>query len=346
MKIRKIIISVSIVSIFFQSCEKIFIGKEEDNNAVKNFDLVWKNFDERYGMFESKNIDWQKQYDTYRPMLNENSSEAELYNVLTAMLKIFNDNHVELNTTNKNLPTFRSGILGNPPFTFQEDFRLDVIKQNYVPNLIEESPDISYGKIKNLNIGYISISQAYDSYPKAKKIIDKIINDLLDTKGIIIDIRSHKGGMDYLGQYIAGKFATSKKLFMTSRKKNGPAHDQFAKTVNWYVEPTGNMQYKKPVIVLTSRFTTSAGETFTLAMKQNENVKQVGDTTSGAFSDNMTTEMYNGWTYSIATGDYRAANGLSYESIGLAPDYFVVSKKLELNLGQDIALDKAIQLLN
>ena len=155
MKTNIIFIWIIILGLFMQSCEKTLIGKEEPNNAINNFELVWKTFDERYGMFEVKNINWQQQYDIYRPMLNENSSDPDLYNVLTSMLKILNDNHVTLNTTDENLPTFRSGILGNHPYKFQEDFNIGVIKQYYVPNLIEESNDISYGTIDNVNLGYI-----------------------------------------------------------------------------------------------------------------------------------------------------------------------------------------------
>jgi C-terminal processing protease CtpA/Prc len=80
-------------------------------------------------------------------------------------------------------------------------------------------------------------------------------------------------------------------------------------------------------------------------MKQNENVEQLGDTTSGAFSDQISTEMYNGWGYSIAVGDYRAADGLSYEGIGLAPDYLIVASKTELDNGQDKPLEMAIDKL-
>lgn len=334
-----------ILCILNLSCEKSFIGNELPDNAVNNFELVWKNFDERYGLFEAKNINWQLQYETYRPMLNDNSDNTDLYNVLSSMLKVLNDNHVSVHTTDKNLATIRSGSLGNAPYRFQEDFDLDVVKENYVSNLRAESGDISFGLINNEQIGYIIVFRADESLSKTQKVIDGIIDDLKDVKGIIVDIRTHSGGYDYLGQYIAGKFATSKKLFMTSKRKNGPGHNDFTEPVNWYVEPNGDFQYTKPVILLTSRFTISSGETFALAMKQNENVSQLGDTTSGAFSDQISTEMYNGWIYSISVGDYRAANGLSYEGVGLAPDSLIVSTKPELNNGYDRLLEAAVQRL-
>lgn len=341
----KPVIGLAAVGLLLNGCEKTIIGTEEPDNPIQNFELVWKIFDEHYGMFEVKNIDWGKEYQLYRPLLNEHSSDADLYAVLTSMLKIFNDNHVTLHTTDRHLPTFRSGILGNPPYSFQEDFNVDVIINSYVPNLKEESGDISYGIIAPYNIGYILIFRAEESLSKTENTIDQIIEKLKDTKGIIVDIRPHSGGYDYLGQYIAGKFAASKKLYMTSKRKNGPAHTDFTETLNWYVEPTGESQYLKKVILITSRFTMSGAETFALAMKQNDQIKQLGDTTSGAFSDQITTEMYNGWLLSLSVGDYRAADGLSYEGIGLAPDYYIVATKAELDLGQDKPLELAIDKL-
>jgi len=345
MKNKTIAIGFFLIMLFFQSCEKHFIGEEKSDNAINNFELVWKTFDEHYGMFEVKGIDWQQQFDIYRPQLTEISTNSDLYNVLTSMLSVLNDNHVTLYTTDKNLKTFRSGILGSDPYKFQQDFDEEVIRENYVSNLNEASNDLSYGTVDSLNIGYILIFRAAESLSKTKKAIDEIIDELQDTQGIIVDIRNHSGGYDYLGQYIAGKFASSQKLFMTSKRKNGPAHDDFTETVNWYIEPSGDSQYIKPVVLLTSRFSMSAAETFALAMNENVNVTQVGDTTSGAFSDQISFDMYNGWVFSVSVGDYRAANGVSYEGIGIAPDYFVVSTKQELEVGQDKALEKAIDLL-
>lgn len=341
----KPVVVLAVVGLLLHGCEKTIIGTEETNNPINNFELVWKYFDEHYGMFEVKGIDWGKQYQIYRPLLNEQSSDADLYAVLTSMLKIFNDNHVTLHTTERHLPTFRSGILGNPPYSFQEDYNVDVIKKNYAPNLKEASNDLSYGTIDPYNIGYIIIFRAEESLSKTENTIDQIIEKLEDTKGIIVDIRPHSGGYDYLGQYIAGKFAASKKLYMTSKRKKGPAHADYTETLNWYVEPTGESQYLNKVILITSRFTMSAAETFALAMKQNEQIKQLGDTTSGAFSDEITTEMFNGWVLSLSVGDYRAADGLSYEGIGLAPDYYIVATKAELDLGQDKPLELAIEKL-
>ena len=38
-----------------------------DRDPEKNFEELWKTFRDRYPFFELRNVDWKKQYDTYRP---------------------------------------------------------------------------------------------------------------------------------------------------------------------------------------------------------------------------------------------------------------------------------------
>jgi C-terminal processing protease CtpA/Prc len=133
---------------------------------------------------------------------------------------------------------------------------------------------------------------------------------------------------------------------MTTRKRNGPKRNEFTAAEEWYVEPTGKSQYTKPVVLLTSRFTQSAGETFSLAMNEMEHVTLMGDTTAGSYSDNPTTEMYNGWMFSLSIGDYRAADGKSYEGIGTAPDVWIRTSRQDLLNEKDPALEKAVEHLS
>jgi len=168
---------------------------------------------------------------------------------------------------------------------------------------------------------------------------------LNDTKGIVVDIRDNPGGNDATAQYVAGRFAASRHLYMNVRKKNGPGHFDFTNVIPWHVEPTGGTRYIKPVILLTSRWTESAGETFTLAMNELENITQMGDYTSGGFSDNIARELPNGWFYFMSIGDYRAADGESYEGIGIQPEIELVNSKEDILSSTDKVLEKAIEML-
>jgi C-terminal processing protease CtpA/Prc len=165
---------------------------------------------------------------------------------------------------------------------------------------------------------------------------------LKDTKGLIIDIRNHGGGDDEVSRYISGFFAADKKLFMTVRKRNGKARTQFTAPQYWYVEPAAKGTYTKPIMLLTTRWTASAGETFTWAMNTQAHVQQMGDTTAGGFSDVISRELPNGWLYFVPVGDYRNANGESEEGRGVAPKIFMINTKEDILSGTDKVLEAAI----
>jgi C-terminal processing protease CtpA/Prc len=329
------------------SCEEELVGMERANTPTNNFEIFWKTFDSHYGLFDVKYIDWKKIYDEFRPQVSDEMSDAQLYDVLTRMIVLLNDNHVNLYPTNGELVVFPGGILRYQDGSLtvlkvQKDYALDVVK-NYVTGFIELTPNLKYGHLEN-NIGYINFSGT-DTRKSLEKNMGKILNDLRDTQGLVIDIRGNYGGVDAVSQYMAGYFSAERKLYMTSRKRNGLLHSDFTEAAEWYVSPTGNEQYTKPIMLLTSRFTQSAGETFALAMNELNHVTLVGDTTAGSFSDNPNFEMYNGWMFSVSVGDYRAADGLSYEGRGIAPDVWGVTTKNELLSGKDALLEKAMQLL-
>lgn len=328
------------------SCEEELIGQEKANTPVNNFEHFWKTFDTHYGLFEVKQIDWQSIYNQYRPQVNDQMTDEQLYHVLTSMIVLLNDNHVNLYPTNGELPVFPGGVIRYKDgeltiLKVQEDYALDVVR-NYVNDLKELSPNLRYGLMEN-NIGYLNLTGT-DSRKDTEKNMEKALDALRNTQSLIIDVRGHYGGMDAISQFVAGRFTTESKLYMTSKKRNGPGHSDFTEVTEWYCAPTGNFQYTKSIILLTSRFTQSAGETFTLAMNELNHVTLLGDTTAGGFSDNPNFELPNGWIFSLSVGDYRAANGISYEGVGIAPDEIKVTTKSDLLAGKDPALEKAIEL--
>ena len=75
----QLIISITVFALLFSSCDKMFLGDQEENDPVNNFNYVWNDVNETYGPFCVKNIDWEEIYHIYSANLNENSTDAELY---------------------------------------------------------------------------------------------------------------------------------------------------------------------------------------------------------------------------------------------------------------------------
>jgi carboxyl-terminal processing protease len=349
---RTIIRNLALLSLpllfMMASCEQELIGPQVTNTPTKNFEYFWKTFDSHYGMFDAKGIKWDEIFAQNRPRINDQLTDAELYAVLIGMMNVLNDNHLNLYPTNGELPVYPGGIFrytnGKAIITkVQEDYDLEVVKR-YLISYEQVTPNIGYGRLPD-GLSYVNV-KGTDGLKTVEKQMEKVMAFVADSKGVVIDIRAFYGGFDPVSQYVAGCFASSKKLYMTTRKRNGPAHSDFTNALEWYVEPQSTKPYTQPVIVITSPFTQSAGESFELALIQFDHVQTLGDTTAGSFSDNPNFELPNGWIFSVSVGDYRASDGKSYEGIGLVPDVLVNNRKEDLMAGKDNMLEKAMELLN
>jgi len=335
------IILLFIALLSFSSCEKIVVGEIKDSSNENNFQLLWDKFDTHYGLFFVNDVDWNAVYVNHLPQAQAAKNDQELFTVLSSMLRVLDDQHVNLYTNNPLLADFNSGH--NGPLPAREDFLFKNILDNYLIEYHEENENFGYGKLST-DIGYIHVSSQTEGLSFYKKAMDKALNDLASTKKIIFDIRDHNGGDDNVSKYIAGRFATSKNLFMTSKKRNGPEHNDFEKTLEWYVEPEGGSQYTKPVILLTTKRSISAAETLTFAMREIDYVIHMGDTTAGAFSDVVAYQLYNGWLVTISVGDYRGSDGKSYEGNGIAPQIYSKNLKADVLEGTDKTLEEAMKL--
>ncbi len=65
-------------------------------DPVLNFEKLWETFHNRYPFFDLRNVDWKKQYDTYRPRVTSLTTDDELFDIFCEMLDPLDDGHVEL----------------------------------------------------------------------------------------------------------------------------------------------------------------------------------------------------------------------------------------------------------
>jgi len=308
------------------------------SNQEKNFEYLWNTFDKRYALFVSKRIDWDALYRIYRPKVSSQTTDSGLFNIMANLLSHLNDNHVRLNSPNR---SYRSGILGTIP---EMDNFFPLVKNKYLHRYKDLPAGMFSGWLTD-SIGYFYI-QYFDDAELSASVIDGIINEFKDTKGIVIDVRENYGGEDDVGKAIADRFADKKRLYMVKRYKNGNSHNAFAVPQKWYVEPKGRIQYTKPVILLVNRFSISEAEVFTLAMRALPHVTIIGDATSGVFADVYQDTLPNGWTFRCPYNLIKDASDFCWEGIGIPADIHQTITKEDIDSGHERVLDLAIALLN
>jgi carboxyl-terminal processing protease len=334
--LKKIVIAVTVANCL-TACELMFI-EEPGESPIAIFENFWQTLNEEYAVFEERDIDWQATYDKYRPQVNMNTSDAELYEILTRMIAPIEDGHVAIMAAhhgafdaNKYLQEKIDGEL----------FDLSLIKENYLDAAKKtEEAKFVYGKIKSHNIAYIYFG---DFRADAVKL-EAMLKAFPDVNGYIVDLRHNNGGDVSYSYSFLGKFIKEDKFFLRSKTKNGRGANDYTSWFNWYLKKQ-NLYIDKPLIILTDRYTVSAAERMVMAAKTLPGIVIMGDTTNGTFGTKVSRELVNGWTYSYSIQKVEMFDGKSYEGIGLAPDIWVKNEAQEMEQGIDRTLQLAINKL-
>lgn len=240
------------------------------------------------------------------------------------------------------------------------DFKISgmVAKHYLKEDLTKNSKLIKWGKMEN-NVGYLQIKamflyadlnldnslvkengfvstymDAFNSLSSKEqiteeisgisKLMDTIIQDLKETRHIIIDVRFNGGGQDVVSLEILRKFNSSKRQVAIKKARYNKDYTQ---KIPIYLEP-GKNPYKNPVYLLTSQQSASATDMMALSSIELNNIKRIGSHTNGACSDALEKTLPNGWYYSVSNEIYTDLNNKCYENIGV-PVHF------ELNYPED-----------
>lgn len=197
-------------------------------------------------------------------------------------------------------------------------------------------------------LGYLTISQmSVDDADDDQQTtimgaaIDRAIASFGDAGHLIIDVRANSGGHDMVSLAIAGRFTDRARVAYTKHARYG-TRTTTERTV--IVQPQGVKPYLGKVLLLTSRYTASAAETFSLMMRESPSVTIIGENTSGAFSDIFFRQLPNGMFFGLSNEIYRTADGQVYEGLGVPPTIPVPFTWADLVQSKDVVLDTAVAL--
>jgi hypothetical protein len=314
------------------ACSKTFLGDDHANSPVKIFDEFWKGVDSTWPAFETKKVNWDSLYNVYRPQISTSTTNADLTKVMTDLILLLKDTHT--NVYPKNATAF-------PPYPKYPSYFYGInwIKNNYLKSFKGNSA-IAYGLVSP-SIGYIFIA-SFGNSSDQYTIIDSIIKEFGNVKGIIIDVRNNGGGSSANSETIASRFTSETRLYSFARFRIGSETKSLGDFINLEISPSGTTKFNNKVAVLTNSYSYSATEDFVLMMKSFPQVIQLGDNTGGGSETRpIFKELPNGWTY-------RVASRLTYDtnkhpiSKGIVPDFYVQTTKADSLNGRDSIIEKAI----
>jgi hypothetical protein len=329
---RKYFFIVSLVIILtHSSCEKLLIENEKSPSNLEVFNEFWTVLDERYALFEIKNINWNDVYLRYEPRISEKLSEPQMLIITGEMINELKDSHTDIHS--KTVTKYYWALSNE----YMKKFNFGIISQYYILSSKKTINSVSYGKINET--GYIYIKDF--SAEITESTVIKILTDLGETKNLIFDIRNNTGGNENYGnlfvRHLIDKDFTNKII----KYKNGKAHNSFI-TITSTLFPLSGIKYKGDIAVLINRAVYSAANSFTNSMSLLPQVTLIGDTTGGGGSLPLDYELSNGWILRYSSSmEYRPSDSLILDK-GIPPDYYIDMIK---NQSKDNVLDFALKYL-
>lgn len=332
------------------------INNDITDDFERDFNIFYQTFEEYYPSFDKRSVDWAALKAEVESDLGVPNSEQSLYLAMANMISPLRDSHVEIywdeasyNVThpegldNRLIDEY---VAANGTIETDEQYQAFIQYQEEQLALINEirlsyaSSDIQQTaneqltwystQVEGANIGYLIISemQAFspefdtDEMDQATLTADlnalqngltQVLTSLQDTEGLIIDVRTNPGGYDAVSQLIVRNFLDTERSLYTKQARSESGRTA---PVDISLTPVDNA-WTKPVVVLTSRMTTSAAEVFSLMMAQLPQVTMVGEPTQGAISDVLEKSLPSGLTFELVNEYYLDANGNWYEVSGV-----------------------------
>ena len=202
------------------------------------------------------------------------------------------------------------------------------------------TPEIGYIYMAHMSTnGGFNIKEA----DLAREGFREIAASFADAEGIIIDVRYNPGGSDDVALAYASHFTDQTiPAFTKSTRTETGYTAPFAATV----PPAEDVYLSQPVILLTTGFTGSGAEIFTMTMRELQQVTVLGTNTSGALSDIGDFTLPNGWSLGLSHQRYIAPDGQLYEGVGVPPDILIDVDVEAARNGDDNLLQAAIEQLS
>jgi len=205
-----------------------------------------------------------------------------------------------------------------------------------IKRAIIEIPSLKW-ELKDKDIAYIDIYQFSEkSEYDFRKTAINILNS--PAKRIILDLRNNPGGYLEVSRYIAGWFL--------KRGDIVTIEDFGGKEKNKEYKSYGNEAFLNyPVVVLINKGSASASEILASALRDNRDIKLIGETSFGKGSVQQLFSLPDGSNLKITVAKWLTPKGKSINGKGLKPDIEVKMSEKDYNEGKDPQLDKAIKVI-
>jgi hypothetical protein len=335
------------------------------NTPLANFEVFTRTWAENYISFDLKHTDWSQIVAANRSKVTVETTPAQLFDILEAMIKPFDDMHTGIEA-----PKLKRQFYGKQPRTerlmkggegkFEKhgmQSLLAVTERGYLHGALGKfcNGQIQYGHIDHAT-GYLRILSfggytEHGGFAGGLSVLEATLDTIFSDpalKALVIDVRINFGGDDPYGLAVASRLAASEYLAYIKQARADPTdRNKWTPGDPSWIRPSSRPGFRGPVVELVGPLTISAGETFTQAlMGRTPHITRIGENTAGLFSDVLGRKLPNGWTFGLPNELFRTPEGIAFDVSGIPPDVRVpVFADDDVAAGKDPGMAKALQIL-
>ncbi|MFT4416425.1 S41 family peptidase [Fredinandcohnia humi] len=206
----------------------------------------------------------------------------------------------------------------------QQEYRRVAEKNNYGFHRVERLPG---------NVGYIDLRAFYDNAIGSETAANAM-NTIIHTDALLVDLRKNVGGSPYMVAMLASYFVQEPTHIESFYNRETDSTSQV-----WTLPHVpGKLYGDKPVYVLTSKKTFSAGEMFSYALKHLGRATVIGENTGGGANPGNYHQVTKHIRLFISSGrSISPFTGTNWEGIGVEPDI-----KVSADEAYEVAYQKAL----
>jgi hypothetical protein len=285
--------------------------------------------DEFYGNFDTRDVDWDAAWDEWSPKVTSASDDDALWDALTGMLATTDDGHVQMLRPGEE---FWSANTVYRERIGDDRFDLEVVRDVYLGSWEGGDDDgFTWGTLPD-GTPYVHLAWIAQNCRAVRQVLDA--NP--DADALVVDLR-HNGGGDFTWAYHHfGVLTDTERAVFRSRTRTGPT---------WTLKPRGEHRDVR-IVLLTDRYTISAGERATMALQTLPDAITLGEPTNGALATMIGRELPNRWGLALPIQEVFTPDGqTTWEGVGLPVDEEILDDPADLAAGIDAVLERAMALL-
>jgi len=304
------------------------------DEAVVAFDKLWKAFDDEYAMFVLRpEVDWARLRAEYRPEALACITTEEFAEVCASMLRPLRDLHVWMTVGGVSVSVFDRPRAANSNPSAYRVLLGELDREGRVQWAVTED-----------KIGFIAIN-GWNTGPEIPAQVDKALEQMRDTRGLIVDVRLNGGGDEQTAGKVAGRFLSKEFVYSYSQFRNGPKHADLTEKFPRPIKPRGPWRYHRPVVLLIGEKCMSSNESFTAMMSGATNVTTMGDHTCGSSGNPRIVKLPLDMTVSVPRWIDYLPDGTPLDERGFQPEVVFPPKPGAFEGNRDDLLKAALERL-